>query len=428
MSNKLKRNIFASLSDRFIVIALQFAATILMTRFLPRSSFGILGVVVGVFTFIHIINISIEAIIWRDHKKMGLDIVAYLNSFISFNILKSIMFFIIGAVTCLILTLTYDDLRFIPAIISVTFIWSADALTSTLSIYATSTYKHNIITKINAIRWIFNAILLLGLILFPSLLYIMIKDVFVMLLFCGIWFFWAPKKLEIDLWKNFKFTAPNWEHIKTAFWEYSLWTHLVGVTTSFIYKADVFFLSLFAPMSVVGNYNVAINGANIANIFPSILGQQNSVGLSNSKEETENLKTTRLFLILSLLSACVLLIGFWLLGPLYIKILTGENNNDIYNYMLCIVFGLLLIKSVASPLVAYINIKGSVKNLFWHVNLPMLVVAGTIYYLSARYYGVMGLAISNIVNSALWCLLLSIEGYRHKLGPIKLLKLIMRSP
>jgi O-antigen/teichoic acid export membrane protein len=232
-----------------------------------------------------------------------------------------------------------------------------------------------------------------------------------------VWYVLASRYLALDFSKVSIRTDLDPAFIWRTLTKYSLWVHLTGVATNFIYRADAFFLSFFAPLSVVGNYNVALTGANVANVAPSILGYQNSVAISHSTDQAEGFRLTDVFLRVSIYIGLATLCAFAILGGVYLQWVTGQPVvDDIYAYMMCIVIGLVIVKTMASPFVAYINVKADVRRLFLRVNLPALLFSAGSYYFAARYFGAMGLAVSNIVNAVAWTMLLSMEmrrlGYR----------------
>ena len=199
-----------------------------------------------------------------------------------------------------------------------------------------------------------------------------------------------------------------------------MWVHLIGVISNIIYKADAFILYYFVSLQIIGNYNIALSVANIASIIPSVLINQNNVALSHCKTVEDSKLTTGKFLRLSLYVGIVSLIGFVILGKFYLRLITKNDVDIIYEYMLYIVGGLLVVKMIVSPLVSYINLKGDVKGLLLRVQLPLLLTVLLNYALMSYLYGPKGAAISNLINSVLWLIFLAIEvrRYRFKISDI----------
>lgn len=272
-------------------------------------------------------------------------------------------------------------------------------------IYNSSKFNQKLVTKISFIRAVLNVLLLLGLFYIPTLEYIFYKDIIVTTLYISVWLYVTLKIFDIKS-INFKKDI-DLQFIKNSFFGYSLWTHLNGVVTNFIYKSDTFFLSMFVGLVTIGNYNIALSSANVANILPMILGYQNSVAISYAKTKKEEFLISNTFIRLSSYLGIFTFAMFYFFGDFYLYIMTGEkDNSEIYSYMIYIVGGLIIVKSFASPLNAYINIKCSVSSLFKNTLLPTLIVTFIIYYLSAKYFGAGALSKANIVVATLWLFLI----------------------
>ena len=410
MRQKIISNIFSSGIEKIYIIVIQFITSIILIRLLPREDYGIIGIVVGYFAFVNLINISLESIILRDHKKLDENITDVMQNFFMFNFFKSILFIIVASVLSLVLSNIYENNGFLYAIWSITFITIADALTTPLIIYFSSKFNQKLVTKISILRYTLSLILLSGLFIYPELWYIALKDFFVSFVFVLGWFFISKNQLLFTP----KFTNINLKFVKETLFSYSLWTHLNGVVTNFIYRSDTFFLSFFVSLTIVGNYNIALNSANIANILPMIIGYQNSVAISNAKDKNQVFKISNHFILLSLLIGLVTIIGFYVLGNFYLYIITGqENNSEIFFYMMCIVTGLVIVKSFASPLNAYINIYGKVKNLFLQGMIPILIFTSGIYFFSSYMYGASGIAVANILVSFFWLLIIVYQASKN---------------
>ncbi|UFS62408.1 oligosaccharide flippase family protein [Sulfurimonas sp. HSL-3221] len=405
MKKQIISNLLSSGVEKFVVIGIQFISSIILIRMLPRDDYGIMGIVAGYFTFVNIVNISLESIILRDHKKFDSDLQKVMQDFFGFNLLKSAFIIMVALCLSAFLTSIYDNSGFVYAIWSITLITVADSLTAPFAIYFASKFNQKLVTKISVLRSVFGLLILLGLFAYPYLWFVALKDLIISMLFVGTWFYLAVNKLgfrpEVE--------KPDFSFIGHIFFTYSFWTHLNGIVTSFIYKSDTFFLSLFVSLAMVGDYNIALNSANIANILPMIIGYQNSVALSHARDKAHALKLSNAFLRLSLLIGAITLAGFYGLGEYYLYIVTGTyENNQIFFYMMCIVGGLVLVKTFASPLVSYIAIHGSIQKMVIQVSLPMALVTMTAYFISAAYFQTQGVAVANLLVASVWLLLLGV--------------------
>ena len=403
---KILSNIIASGVEKIFIIAIQFFSTIIIIRKLPREDYGIIGIVIGYFAFVNFFNISLESSILKNHKIYDNNIKEILQIFSSFNLLKSLIIIGFAILLSVILIYIYHDVGFCFAIWSISLITVTNNMTAPFEIYFASKFEQSTVTKISIIRYLSSFILLFGLYYFPTLWYIAVKDLLVSLIYILIWNSLVFKKYNYIP----KFNRLDMPFIREALLKYSIWTHLNGVVTNFIYRSDTFFLSFFVSFSIIGDYNIALSSANIANIIPMILGYQNSIALSNAKSKSEAVRITNIFLLSSIIVGLVTFFFFFFLGSFYLKIVTGSDNiNEIYYLMMCIVIGLILVKSFASPLNSFINIFGSVKKLFYKVMIPSLIFTALSYFVGAYLYGAKGVAISNIFVSSFWLILMVVE-------------------
>ncbi|RCW47886.1 lipopolysaccharide biosynthesis protein [Paenibacillus prosopidis] len=412
MKREIITNIIQSLVEKFFIIGTQLIISILLVRLLNIEDYGIMGVVLGYYVFVNVINISLESIILRDHKEYSNNLNKYFLNFSVFNVVKCICFIIVALVLAEYLVKAHNNLNFFYAIVSITAILISDSIVAPIVIYTTSTFKQKVVTRIAIYRSVLNILLTCGLFISPSMTYVAMKDLLVSLCYIILWIVYSRKLIDyktVMRIENFDF-----HFIKKSLLGYSLWTHLNGVVTGFIYKSDTFFLSFFVSLSVIGNYNIALTSANVANIIPMIFGYQNSVALSHAKNDEHANRISNIFIRLSIYIGILTLIGFLVLGKFYLMIITGLSNVDvIYSYMIPIVAGLVIVKSFASPLNAFINIKGSVKSLFVSVHIPVFLATVLLYYLSSRYWGPQGVSLTNVVVAIIWLLLIIREIKKH---------------
>ena len=405
MNHKLINNIFNSGIEKIILLSSQFVITMILIRTLGRESYGIIGIVTGYYAILSILNLSIEPIILRDHKKYT-DINKVIFNFEVFNIFKIVILLIFSLILSYFLSKNFTNINFLYSMGSIFIITSLEILISPFVFYASSQYKQQLVTKITFIRVVLNLILAMGLFYIPTLEYIFYKDIVIFIIILYLWINIAYKEL------NIKFTTKLFSQIDINFiWKtivnYSLWSHLTSISTNIIYKIDTVFLSFFVGLNEIGDYNIALNSANVANILPGILGYQNKVALSHTKTEEEAYKISNMFIRLSIYIGLFTFIIFYFFGDFYLYLITGhENNENIYIYMMFIVTGLIILKSFASGFTSFIVIKNNIKSLFIYITLPSLISALILYYISASQFGVYGIAFSNILISLIWLVLL----------------------
>lgn len=415
MKGHIIRNILSSVVEKMVTVGSQFIVAMVLIRSLAREEYGVLGVVVGYFAFLAVMNVSLESIMIRDHANYDSDLSSYIAKFTKFNLQKSLVLTIISCSLGYSLSCFYNNFDFFFATICLLSVLIADAIVAPFIIYTSTKFKQEIVTKLNTLRAIMNLFSLIGLWFFPNLVYLAVKEVVVSGVYVGIWLYFAHRYYRIPYSFLAGFGAERDNFVKKSLFKYSLWTHLNGVATNFIYRSDTFFLSMFIGLSTIGNYNIALNSANIANVLPMILCYQNGVALSHAKGQDEANQINSMFSRYSLYLGIFTIAPFVLFGKYYVWIMTGDfgpENTEITFYMLCIVVGLVVVKTFAGPVVSYITIFGSVKSLVFKVSLPILFLTVFCYYISAKYFGAYGVAISNIIISILWIFLLFIEGIK----------------
>lgn len=404
MNHKLINNIFNSGIEKIILLSSQFVITMILIRTLGRESYGIIGIVTGYYAILSILNLSIEPIILRDHKKYT-DINKVIFNFEVFNIFKIVILLIFSLILSYFLSKNFTNINFLYSMGSIFIITSLEILISPFVFYASSQYRQQLVTKITFIRVVLNLILAMGLFYIPTLEYIFYKDIVIFIIILYLWINIAYKEL------NIKFTTKLFSQIDINFiWKtivnYSLWSHLTSISTNIIYKIDTVFLSFFVGLNEIGDYNIALNSANVANILPGILGYQNKVALSHTKTEEEAYKISNMFIRLSIYIGLFTFIIFYFFGDFYLYLITGNDNNEnIYIYMMFIVTGLIILKSFASGFTSFIAIKNNIKSLFIYITLPSLISALILYYISASQFGVYGIAFSNLLISLIWLVL-----------------------
>lgn len=419
MKKKIINNIYYSVIEKFFLIGIQFISTVLLVRLLARELYGVLGVVVGYYAFVQIVNVSLEAIIFKDHKNYDADLRKYFYNFWAFNVFKLGIFLIVGCLLSFYFLTRYDNIAFVYAIISITVTLNTESLIAPYIIYASSKFEQKFVTKMNISRGVINLILLLGLFYFPSLKYVALKDCLLGVFSVFLWKSLVYKKFNLTDTKVHFIRDLDLGFIKRSFISFSVWTHLIGVITNFVYKSDTFFLSFFVGLSTVGNYNIALNSANVANILPSILGYQNNVALSNTYGENDAMKISNNFLKLSFLLGVSTILIFFIFGKIYLRLVMGPDPmgqlGEINLYMMCIAIGLVTIKTIASPLTAYICIYGSVQKMLFRVLLPTLIVTISSYLSFSYFWGARGAAMANILIAFSWLIFLikEIKNYNY---------------
>ena len=389
-----------------------------MAKYLPMEEFGAIAVISGFFSFLQFFNIAFENILIRDYHLYRDSSDEGLSTFLTINLLKSTLIGLIGVSAGLVyyFLASSGHVAFLYVTCSLVLILIMDSLISPLIIYASLIFKQSLVTKISLVRWTLNVGGLSVLIFSPSIKIVFLKDLFISFIVIYLWFKFAKKELGLNL----KMRGFNLQFIKDNLFGYSVWVHLMGVISTIIYKADATILYYFSTLAVVGKYNIALSLANVASIIPSVLIAQNNVALSHCKSLEEAKKTTASFLRFSFYIGILSFICFAVLGKIYLRIVTKNDIDEIYSYLLFIVSGLLIVKMIISPLFSFIQLKGEVKGLFFRVQVPLFIIALFNYVLFSYLDGARGAAFSNLINGIVWLILIFIEikSYGFKISDI----------
>ncbi len=406
MSRTLTSNIFYSFVEKVILIVFQLISSILLSRFLPREDFGVLGVVAGIFTFVQFLNVSFESILIRSFEEVKDNPSELMGQIFAVNRLKAIVLIFVGCITGAGYAYMSKNWSFLLAALSYSVVLIMDVIVAPFITYASLSLNQKIVSRMTFLRWAINVLFLLVLVKYPNLLIVLLKDIFILILVLYFWNRFSKTELKIT---NIK-SAIKFNYIKKWFLDYSFWVHLISSSTNVIYRIDAFILYYFISIKDVGNYNVALAAANVANIIPGILAYQNTVAVSRSKSPDEIFEVTGLFVRLSVYVSLVIFLAYFLLGRLYLKVMTGNQfNEEVFVYLINIVAGLLIVKTLIAPLVSYINVKGDVKSLFLKVKLPILIITICNYVYFAKNWGAIGVSVSNIINACIWAVLVYVE-------------------
>jgi O-antigen/teichoic acid export membrane protein len=346
---------------------------------------------------------------------MDKDIARTLEDMSSISLIKLSFILILSGVLALFLYIIYADIDVFFAVGISFIVLGGQAFISPFLIYYGAKFNQKLITKISSFKNILRFICLAGLFIYKDIFYYFVIEVIINLFYSLFWVFLVRRYQKISFKNILLFRKTDWRYIKTIVIQYSLWTHLTGVVTNFVYKSDTLFLSFFEGLTVIGNYNIALNTSNMANVIPSILGYQNSIALSNTQSPQKIENITNVFLNISFYLGILSIMGFVCFGHFFLQLMTGHTEvTEIYLYLLFIVISLIIIKTFSSPLVALINIKGDVRIFFKNVSVPLFIVSIFSYLGSAYLYGAYGVAAANVFNAMVWLFLIIKESSRLK--------------
>lgn len=373
---------------------------IIVINILPREEYGLIGLAAGYYVILTWFAISPANILSQRYQGLREQYGDYLSKIYTFTYLTIISLLIIGvALSIVVFNVTHS---YYATIIFLAY--SATQLVMLLSNLAQYLlkleFKQQIITRLTGVIRSSEILLLLLLFLFPHA-YVVIAVTMLVAITETILFTKQLNKLE-----PFQKIAPIrptlntiWEHIKS----YSLWHHLGTNLIRYMYEIDTVFLGLWASLTVVGNYSIAMKIANFTFIIPSLL-QSNASILFTRLESVE--KQNRALSLLLKYSAIISLLQlglFLLFGKLYIGLHTKSDLDVINIYAVLIVIGTTVLNT-ARPLISYINAYSSMRSFFLYSVLPAAIFTSIVYPISAYRYGAIGLSVGNIMCYAFWLL------------------------
>ena len=375
--------------------------TTLVVRSLSRQEYGMLSVVISYGIFFNILNVSISSILIRDYPKIKERINEYMHAFIMFSIVKSVVVLVLSAAIGYLLYYKYQNLMMIAVLAMYSGYTILLFLTEPFMTVLSVEFRQSVLTKINIIASLANITLSMGVFLFPSALFVSAKNGIIALIGLILTAGYAMKFLNLRIHSS----GTSWPSIVLeSFLNFSLWSHLMGITTDLIYRADLLILGwLNAPFQTVGNYNISLQLSNFTKLLPQILQYNASLGLSNNENHRQQDEITFLFVKYSFLLSLTTMAGYILLGPIAIKIIAGSEVDEIYHLGLYIISGLCIFNTFR-PLISYGTVVHSVKECFYYVMLPSGLGVLTCYVVMGNLWGAKGLAMANLYGGIIMTL------------------------
>ncbi|WP_257255194.1 MULTISPECIES: hypothetical protein [unclassified Endozoicomonas] len=405
MRKRISGLIILSVIEKFFLVSSQFLIIYLINKSLGVMAYGLVSAVASTFVFFNVFNVAVENILLR-RRVSNIEVIEKVNDYLSFSIIKVIALGLYLFV-CYLLFFLNSDKSIIFALLSFFFIQTSDIYNSTSCVYNVSISKQSSVTTMSVYRCIFNIILTVPILYFDSLAYLAMKDFLVLVFYTFLWRAFNPLfRIKAGTVTKLLFSNEFYQRIKSDLRTFSLWSHLNGVVTFFIYKADVFFLSIFSTSTIVGKYSVALAVANLSNILPMILNQQNVVVLSNCKSKSERKKAEAFFKSIYLGVSLLILGLFSLFGSFIISILVNGEVENLYVVCFSIVISLVIMKIIPGLILSRITVEHSLRDMFISVALPSAIFSFFVYLIVSYIWGYLYLAFSNIAVAICWTSLL----------------------
>jgi O-antigen/teichoic acid export membrane protein len=381
-----------------------FLVTTLIVRNIPRSKYGELALVLSYGVIFSLVNLSPSSILLRDYPKLSpADISRYKRSFDVFNYYKTIIIIAITVIIWLYFRSKYDNQELIVLLLINTITIIFQCFTDPFQVFLSVSFRQNLITKVILITSMLNCAFTFGVIIFPNVIFVVCKNLAIGIItyLLSMYYFnqYFHQRLKISLKASSSLLL---KHLS----DFSIWSHLQGIMTDIIYRADILILGwLNTPFQTLGNYNIALQLSNMTKIIPQIMQYHTTLCVSNvdNKEERQN-EIVHIFLKINFIISCILMIGYLLTGSFIISIISKTMHEQIFQYGLYILGGLCIFNTMR-PLIAYTTVTHSLKQVFFFVHLPAAIFAIAAYFAGGIYYGVQGVLLANIAIGVMLCVL-----------------------
>lgn len=401
----LRKKIGISILNMGIQRVLDFVSILVVTMLIVRSlssqEYGMLSVVLSYGLIFNILNVGISSVLLRDYQKIKEQINEYMRAFLMFSIMKGVVVLILSAIIGFFLYRRYHD----PTIIAVIAVNAAYTillyLTEPFATLLAVEFRQSVLTKISLVTSLTNMILSVGAILVPTALFVSGKNAAVAL----VGLIMAAGYARVLFRLQAVAAGANWFRlVKESFLGFSIWSHLMGIMTDIIYRADLLILGwLGASFRSVGNYNIALQMASFTKLLPQILQYNATLGLSNSNEKRQQEEITFLFLKYSFLLSVVTMAGYLVLGRVAILIIAGRDVDEIYHLGLYIIAGLCIFNTLR-PLISYGTVVHNIQECFCYAILPSSLLTLACYVFMGIIRGAEGLAMANLFGGIVMAL------------------------
>jgi len=200
--------------------------------------------------------------------------------------------------------------------------------------------------------------------------------------------------------------------LKNTLMNFAIWNHLTGSVATILYKIDILILSLFAALSAVGDYTIAVSIAELFLFITIILQKPLHVSFSRLDSKASIEIAMGIFLKYFLAIALLQVTVFYFFGWHLVRIFTSESADQIFSYSLMIIIGISML-TILRPLGILAAVKTNMRDQFMEVHMPA-GIAGTLSYFYLSYmFGPIGAAAGNIVAYSILSLLSLFYVTRH---------------
>jgi len=394
----LGRNIGVSIFNMGLQRAMDFVSVLVVTalvvRSLSRQEYGMLSLVMSYGLIFNMLNVSVSAILIRDYQKLKGRMDEYMQAFLLFSFIKSGLALLLCAVIGCFLYRHYHSVAMLLVLLLTTVTTVLLYVTEPLSVLLSVRFQQPALTKINLVASLANMLLSAGALLVPTALFVSAKNAVVSLIVLALTVAYAGFRFRLA---GGSVVPGRLCLVKECFVGFSVWSHLSGIMTDIIYRADLLILGwLGTPFRTMGNYNVALQMANFAKLLPQILQYNCSLGLSHREDPRQQDEMTFLFIKYSFLLSLATMAGYGLFGRWGIQLIAGSDVDHIYALGFYMVGGLCAFNTFRS-FISYGSVVHDIRECFLFAMVPSTVVALIGYGVMGYRWGADGMAKANLV-------------------------------
>lgn len=405
LREKVANLTFFSLLDTILGKAIHLISLIVLVKLLSRGDFGVIGISFGYLAILSFLSLAPETVLYRDFPNIKSDkkINLCISSFILFGLFRTLIILVISCAVGGCLYWYYKDYIIPLSFIIITLGSNIILLQGPIKELLRVDFRQKLATITGFfIEVAILFIIISALFLSPSL--VVYLSVFLATSICALMVWLTILKRIYNF--SWVFSRDTMKVLKHSIWDFSFWNHLNGSMTNLIYNVDTAILSLCGmSLIVIGNYTVALKLSNFFFVVPMILQGTNTIALSNVKKEKSSF-TVSLFLKYILIISLIQLIIFILFGRWAIEtFITPKDSELIFQHALLIIIGVSIL-NIVRPLISWVAIKGSLKQVFFKVYLPSGIISFFIYLILTKYFGSIGTAFGNIVCYLLFSVLM----------------------
>ena len=196
---------------------------------------------------------------------------------------------------------------------------------------------------------------------------------------------------------------------------FSLWSHVSGILTFYIYNSNLLFLNFFnATVNSIALYTSVTKVANLFFVIPMFFQSFVPVVLSNSEHSTTQQFRKLLFAngFLSLVQLVFFIVFGFLMAPFF-GVKDQQQIHDFYYLGLIVNIGIFLL-NISRPLSTFLLIRSHPKRVMFLIFIPSALFATVFYSFGAHQAGVYGCAIGSALTYAFMAVMLIAFYFSHK--------------